>query len=142
MTDVEKNVRSGYPVEIWFSPEGSPPHPFDLVVREVKPPHEPHPSEGVGVQGGHGVVVQMKHSKQAVPREDPPVDLRDLVVGAVQPEHPAQLREEVWLQLRDQVVGHVQVLQVGLGLERVPRERLDLVLVQAKAEDAKIRLLS
>ena len=44
-------------------PECPPAHPIDLVVREVEPPHEPHAAEGVGVQAGQVVAVQMQHTQ-------------------------------------------------------------------------------
>ena len=43
------------------SPSSSFTHRSDLVVIEVKPPHEPHPPEGVRVQLGQVVLLQVQH---------------------------------------------------------------------------------
>ena len=39
------------------SPERSPSHPVDLVVRKVETPHEPHSSQGIRVQTRQVVAV-------------------------------------------------------------------------------------
>ena len=45
-----------------LTPSSSFTHRSDLVVIEVKPPHEPHPPEGVRVQLGQVVLLQVQHS--------------------------------------------------------------------------------
>ncbi len=68
------------------------------------------------------------------PCKDAPVDLRDLVVGDVEPEDIPQLREVVRLQLPQRVVAQVQVLQsVGLRPEAVPGDGRQVVPVQREA---------
>ena len=38
----------------------------DLVVVEVEPPHAAHPAEGVGVQPGQVVALEVQHRQQQV----------------------------------------------------------------------------